>query len=132
MKRIIRPEDFPLEVNEQNIDILARMQLNFPPPVKFPPPIEYLELLHMDLLSFEDQIKIDQRVKEIKEEIEKQRWEVLTQEEQAEEKRSKERSLNEGPEVFRGNILQQEWDSIDLARIEKEKMKEKEQDESLE
>ncbi len=29
------------------------------------------------------------------------------------------------PEVFRGNILQQEWNTIDLARIEKEKKKKK-------
>ncbi len=130
MKTIIRPEDFPFEMNEQNIDILARMQLNFPPPVKFPPPIEYLKLLHMNLLSFEDQIKIDQKVKEIKEEIEIKRWEALTEKEKEQEKRSKERSLREGPEVFRGNILQQEWDSIDLARIEKKKREKDEKGEN--
>lgn len=136
MKNIIKPEDFPIEMNKKNIDILAKMQLNYPPPVKYPPPIEYLKLLHMDLLSFDDQIKIDERVKEIKKEEEKQRWESLTLEEQEEETRKIEASLKEGSEIYRGNILQQEWDSIDLARIEKEKMKEKmkekEQDENLE
>jgi hypothetical protein len=85
-----------------------------------------------DFLSFDDQIKISQKVKELVAEEEKQRWDSLSKEEQEEEKRKIEASLNEGPEVFRGNILQQEWDSIDLARIEKEKKKKEGQDESLE
>lgn len=38
MKKKIKPEDFPIEINKENIDILARMKLNYPPPVKFPPP----------------------------------------------------------------------------------------------
>ncbi|OOV17653.1 hypothetical protein [Flavobacterium sp. LM4] len=129
-RRIIKPEDFPIEFNEQNIEILARMKLNHPPPVKFPPPIEWRILI--PFLTENDKILVSNKVKEIQEEIEKQRWESLTQEEQAEEKRSKERSLNEGSDVFRGNILQQEWDSIDLARIEKEKKEKDGQDEKLE
>jgi hypothetical protein len=72
------------------------------------------------------------KIKEIENFKEKQRWESLTHEEQEEEKRSIERSLKEGPEVYRGNILQQEWDSIDLARIEKEKKQKDGRDESLE
>jgi hypothetical protein len=32
MKKIIKPEDFPIEMNEENIDILAIMKLNYPPP----------------------------------------------------------------------------------------------------
>jgi hypothetical protein len=132
MKKVIKPEDFPIEMNKENIEILARMELNYPPPIKYPPPVEYLKLLQLDFLSFDDQIKISQKVKELVAEEEKQRWDSLSKEKQEEEKRKIEASLNEGPEVFRGNILQQEWDSIDLARIEKEKKKKEGQDESLE
>ena len=123
MKKIIKPEDFPIEMNNENIEILAMMKLNYPPPIKYPPPVEYNNLLQLDLLSFDDQIKISEKILEIQKIEEKQRWDSLSKEEQEEEKRKIESSLNEGPEVFRGNILQQEWDSIDLARIEKEKKK---------
>jgi hypothetical protein len=132
MKKVIKPEDFPIEMNKENIEILARMELNYPPPIKYPPPVEYLKLLQLDFLSFDDQIKISQKVKELVVEEEKQRWDSLSKEEQEEEKRKIEASLKEGPEVFRGNILQQEWDSIDLARIEKEKKKEDGEDDTTE
>ena len=132
MKKIIKPEDFPIEMNSENIEILAMMKLNYPPPIKYPPPVEYNNLLQLDLLSFDDQIKISEKILEIQKIEEKKRWDSLSKEKQEEEKRKIEASLNEGPEVFRGNILQQEWDSIDLARIEKEKKKKEGQDESLE
>jgi hypothetical protein len=124
MKKIIRPEDFPIEMNIENIEILARMM------IAFPPLQEWRDI--SDLLDYDERNIIRNRIKKIKEIEEKQRWKSLTHEEQEEEKRSIERSLKEGPEVFRGNILQQEWDSIDLARIEKEKKKKEGQDESLE
>lgn len=120
-RRIIKPEDFPIEMNKENIEILARMKLNYPPPIKYPPPIEYLKLLQLDFLSFDDQIKISQKVKELVAEEEKKRWDSLSKEKQEEEKRKIEASLNEGPEVFRGNILQQEWDSIELERLRYER-----------
>lgn len=132
MKKIIKPEDFPIEINRENIEILAMMKLNYPPPIKYPPPVEYNILLQLDLLSFDDQIKISEKIREIQKKEEKKRWDSLTKEEQEEEKRKIEASLNEGPEAFRGNILQQEWDSIDLARIEKEKKDKDGQDKSLE
>ena len=124
MKKIIRPEDFPIEMNRENIEILARMM------IAFPPLQEWRDI--SDLLDYDERNIIRNRIKKIKEIEEKQRWESLTHEEQDEEKRSIERSLKEGPEVFRGNILQQEWDSIDLERIEKENKKKEGQDESLE
>jgi hypothetical protein len=132
MKKIIKPEDFPIEINRENIEILAMMKLNYPPPIKYPPPIEYNILLQLDLLSFDDQIKISEKIREIQKKEEKKRWDSLTKEDQEEEKRKIEASLKEGPEVYRGNILQQEWDSIDLARIEKEKKDKDRQDKSLE
>lgn len=75
----------------------------------------------MDLLSFEDQIKFDKKATEIKAQIERTRWDSLTSDEQAEENGKIEASLKEGPEVFRGNILQQEWDSIELTKRAQEK-----------
>jgi hypothetical protein len=132
MKKIIKPEDFPIEINRENIEILAMMKLNYPPPIKYPPLIEYNILLQLDLLSFDDQIKISEKIREIQKKEEKKRWDSLTKEDQEEEKRKIEASLKEGPEVYRGNILQQEWDSIDLARIEKEKKDKDRQDKSLE
>ena len=120
MKRIIRPKEFPIEMNQENIEILAMMQLNFPPPIKYPPPVEYLKLLHLDLLSHDDQIKINGKVDKIKEEEKKLRWESLTKEEQEEEKGKIKKSLQEGPNVYRGNLLQQEWDSMNLEKIVRE------------
>ncbi|QKJ63445.1 hypothetical protein [Flavobacterium sp. M31R6] len=65
MKKIIKPEDFPIEINRENIEILAMMKLNYPPPIKYPPPVEYNILLQLDLLSFDDQIKISEKIREI-------------------------------------------------------------------
>jgi hypothetical protein len=124
MKKIIKVDDFPILLNDENIDILANMMMAFPPLQ------EWRDI--SDLLDYDERNIIRNRIKKIKEIEEKQRWESLTHEEQEEEKRKTESSLNEGPEVFRGNILQQEWDSIDLARIEKEKKRKEGQDESLE
>ena len=84
------------------------------------------------IMKFTKSTKQNLKNSQIQKIEEKQRWDSLSKEEQEEEKRKIESSLNEGPEVFRGNILQQEWDSIDLARIEKEKKKKEGQDESLE
>ena len=69
--KIIKPEDFPIEMNEKNIDILARIKLNYPPPISYPPPLEYLNLSKLDFLSFDDQIKILERASEIEAEEEK-------------------------------------------------------------
>jgi hypothetical protein len=125
MKKVIKPEDFPIEMNEENLNTLAEMSTQ-----KIISD-EWREIV-FNILSDEEIILVNNKVSEIQRQNEKQRWESLTHEEQEEEKRSIERSLKEGPEVFRGNILQQEWDSIDIARIEKEKKKKEGQDESLE
>ena len=125
MKKVIKPEDFPIEMNEENLNTLAEMSTQ-----KIISD-EWREIV-FNILSDEEIILVNNKVSEIQRQNEKQRRESLTHEEQEEEKRSIERSLKEGPEVFRGNILQQEWDSIDIARIEKEKKKKEGQDESLE
>ncbi|OIV42056.1 hypothetical protein [Flavobacterium johnsoniae] len=130
MRTIIKPEDFPIEMNEENIEILARMKLNYPPPIKFPPSTEWRAVL--PLLSESDKILISNKINQIQKEIDKQRWESLTHEEQEEEKHSIEKSLKEGPEVYRGNILQQEWDSIDIEKKEKEKKEKEGKDEKEE
>jgi hypothetical protein len=124
MKKIIKVQDFPIVMNKENVDILAEMMMAFPPLQ------EWRDI--SNLLDYDDRNLIRNRIREIKEIEEKRRWDSLTKEEQEEEKRKIEASLKEGPNVFRGNILQQEWDSIDLARIEKEKKKKEGQDESLE
>jgi hypothetical protein len=100
MKKIIKVDDFPILLNDENIDILANMMMAFPPLQ------EWRDI--SDLLDYDERNIIRNRIKKIKEIEEKQRWESLTHEEQEEEKRKTESSLNEGPEVFRGNILQQE------------------------
>lgn len=115
MKKIIKPEDFPIEMNDENLNILARMSLTIPPLIEYNIILPYL--------NFDEKILIYERASEIQKEEEKQRWDSLTKEEQEEEKRKIEESLKEGPNVFRGNILQQEWDSIRLAEIEEEKKK---------
>ena len=93
MKKIIKPEDFPIEMNSENIEILAMMKLNYPPPIKYPPPVEYNNLLQLDLLSFDDQIKISEKILEIQKIEEKKRWDSLSKEEQEEEKRKKQEQL---------------------------------------
>ena len=125
MKKVIKPEDFPIEMNDENLNTLAEMSTQ-----KIISD-EWREIV-FNILSDEEIILVNNKVSEIQRQNEKQRWKSLTHEEQEEEKRSIERSLKEGPEVFRGNILQQEWDSINIARIEKEKKKKEGQDESLE
>jgi hypothetical protein len=113
MKRIIKPEDFPIEMNEENIEILARMKLNFPPPITYPPPLEWRMIVH--LLSEDEKVMVSNKVREIRLQLEKEEWASRSPEEQAEEKRKTEESLKEGPGVYRGNILQQEWDSMYIA-----------------
>jgi len=89
--------------------------------ISMPPSIEWR--LISDLITYDERCLIRERVKKIQEKKSKQRWNSLTAEEQADEKRKIEKSLQEGSEVFRGNILEQEWDSIRLSEIEKEKKK---------
>jgi hypothetical protein len=125
MKKMIKPEDFPIEMNEENLNALAEMSTQ-----KIISD-EWREIV-FNILSDEEITLVNNKVCEIQKQKEKQRWESLTHEEQEEEKRSIERSLKEGLEVYRGNILQQEWDSIDLAKIEKEKKDKDGQDKSLE
>lgn len=116
MKKIIKPEDFPLEINEENIRILAEMKLNYPPPIKFPPPLEYRQIIHF--LSENDKILISNKIKEIQDEQEKIRWNSLTPEEQEDEKRKLEESYNDTTS-FRGNILEQERHSIYIEKKRK-------------
>lgn len=121
MKKIIKAEDLPKELTEEIIEILVEMAMEFPKKT-----FDWIEV--SDILEERGQLDIildivDVENKKIRTEKEHQRWNSLSPEEQAEEKRKLEKSLQEGPEVFRGNILQQEWDSIHLSEIEKEKQK---------
>lgn len=113
--KIVRPEDFPIMMTSENIEILAEMM------TAMPPSEEWRKI--SDIISYEERNLIRERVKEIQIAKEKKRWESLTLEEQENEKRNIEDSIDEDKE-FRGNILQQELDSIDLERIEKEKKEE--------
>lgn len=121
--RIIKFEDFPISMTSENIEILAEMM------TAMPPSEEWRKI--SDVISYEERNLIRERVKEIQTAKEKKRWESLTLEEQENEKRNIEDSIDEDKE-FRGNILQQELDSIDLERIEKEKKEKEGRDKSLE
>ena len=119
MKKIIKAKDLPKELTEEMIQILVEMAMEFPKKT-----FDWIEV--SDILEERGQLDIildivDVENKKIRTEKERQRWNSLSSEEQAEEKRKIEKSLQEGPEVFRGNILQQEWDSMRLEEIEKEK-----------
>lgn len=114
MKKLIRPEDFPIEMSKENIEILANMALEETISDEW-------RKITFELLSDEENILVSNKISEIQKRREKQRWDSLTKKEQSEDKRKIEKSLKEGPEIFKGNILQQEWDSIELERLRKEK-----------
>jgi len=122
MEKTIKPEDFPIEMNEENLEILAKMSLIRPPS------LDYNRLL--PFLSHEEKILIYNKAHDIRLATEQQHWESLSPEEQAEEKRKTEESLKEGPGVHRGNILQQEWDSMALEEIERKKKEQQDKDDS--
>lgn len=121
--KIIKFEDFPISMTSENIEILAEMM------IAMPPSEEWRKI--SDIISYEERNLIREKVKEIQAAKEQKRWESLTFEEQENEKRKIADSINEDKK-FRGNILQQEWDSIDFERIEKEKKEKDENDEILE
>jgi hypothetical protein len=112
-KEFIRPRDFPIEMNTRNVEILANMMSHFPPLQ------EWRDI--SELITYEQRNLIRERIKERKDLREQQRWNALSPEEQAKEKKEEEESLKEGPGVYRGNILQQEWDSMALEEIERKK-----------
>ena len=111
-KKIIRPEDFPIEMNMINTEILTNM---------FTANILEQWRNICDLLTYEQKKIIWDRDSERQEEKSKQRWDELTKEELELEKRKREISLQEDPKIFKGNILQQELDSIELEIQEREK-----------
>lgn len=115
---IIKFEDFPVEMTKENIDILARMMDSMPPSKDWEKIAE--------LLTYEEEVVIWDRASEIQEEREQEHWSSLTPEEQQEKKHKIEESLNDTSNIFRGNLLQQELDSIELSKIGKDKEKKKE------
>jgi hypothetical protein len=104
---IIKFEDFPIRMTSENIEILAEMM------TAMPPSEEWRKI--SDIISYEERNLIRERVKEIQIAKEKKRWVSLTLEEEENEKRNIEDSIDEDKE-FRGNILQQEWDSNRLRK----------------
>ncbi len=116
MKKIIKPEDFPIELTEHNVEILARMLISIPP---IP---EWREI--SDLISNDVRNIIRNKVKEIKENEENDRRNSLTPEEQEVEKGKLEKSYKDTTS-FRGNILEQERHSMDLEQKRKEEQKAK-------
>tara|TARA_R110000868_G_scaffold231066_1_gene484397 strand:+ start:1061 stop:1402 length:342 start_codon:yes stop_codon:yes gene_type:complete len=103
--KIIKPEDFPVEFTEKNIEILAKMLMAIPPIQK------WKEI--SDLINNSERNIIRAKVKEIKDNEELIRWNSLTLEEQEDEKRKLEESNNDTTS-FRGNIFEQERHSIDI------------------
>ena len=100
---IIKPEDFPVEFTEKNIEILAKMLMAIPPIQ------EWKEI--SDLIKNSERNIIRAKVKEIKDNEELILWNSLTLEEQEDEKRKLEESYNDTTS-FRGNIFEQERHSI--------------------
>ena len=123
MKKIIKPEDFPVEMSEENIDILARMALE-------DIISEEWREITFNILTGDENIMVNNRMSEIQREKKQQGWASLSPEEHAEEKRKTEESLKEGAGIFRGNILQQEWDSMGLEEIEQQKKEQQDKDDS--
>ncbi|SMC39175.1 hypothetical protein [Cellulophaga tyrosinoxydans] len=104
--KIIKPEEFPIEMTLENINILANMAMqNIISD-------EWREIT-LNLLTDKQNILINNRICEIQEEQEKIRWNSLTLEEQEDEKRKLKKSYNDTTS-FRGNILEQERHSIDI------------------
>lgn len=106
--KIIKFEDFPISMTSDNIEILAKMMMAMPPSE------EWKKI--SDIISYEERNLIRERIKKIQEVKEKKRWESLTLEEQENEKRKIQNSIDEDTTKFRGNILQQERDSIELEK----------------
>ncbi|OIV42058.1 hypothetical protein [Flavobacterium johnsoniae] len=106
--KMIKFEDFPISMTSENIEILAEMMMAMSPSE------EWRKI--SDIISYEERNLIRERVKEIQMAKEKKRWESLTLEEQENEKRKMETSIDEDTKTFRGNILQQERDSIELEK----------------
>ena len=113
--KIIKPEDFPIEMTDENITILAEMSL------KEVISEEWREIT-FNKLTDEQNILVNNRICSIQDEKEKKRWNSLTIEEQVFEKKQIEESI-EDTKSFKGNILEQERHSIDLAREKKENKK---------
>ena len=105
--KIIKPKDFPIKMTAENINILAKMKLMFPQSLCYRDVIPFL--------SFEDKILISNRVRDIKNIKEREHWNALTPEEQAEEKRKIEESMKDTT-TFRGNLLEQERHAADMEK----------------
>lgn len=114
---MIKIEDFPIKMTSNNIEILAKMMMTMPP-------LEEWKKIS-DVISYEERNLIRERVKQIQTEEDKRRWESLTIEQQEEEARKFQKSFEEDSKSFRGNILQQQRDSIELERKEKDDNKNK-------
>ncbi|ADV48435.1 hypothetical protein Celal_1114 [Cellulophaga algicola DSM 14237] len=94
--KIIKPEDFPIEMSSENIDILASMALE-------DVISEEWREITFNILTDEQNTLINNRISEIQREDSKQRWSSLSPKEQAEEKQKIEESMKD-QSTFIGNM----------------------------
>lgn len=97
--KIIKPTDFPIEMNTENINILANMALVLPV-------LPEWRKISLEILTDEQRILVSNKVSELNDEKRQQRLNSLTVKELEEN--------DQKDSTFRGNLLQQELDSIYL------------------
>lgn len=97
--KIIKPTDFPIEMNTENINILANMALVLPV-------LPEWRKISLEILTDEQRVLVSNKVSELNDEKRQQRLNSLIVEELEEN--------DQKDSTFRGNLLQQELDSIYL------------------
>ncbi|SHL86686.1 hypothetical protein [Flavobacterium saccharophilum] len=114
--KTINPADFPIEMNTENINILANMALVIPV-------LPEWRKISLEILTDDERLLVSKKVSELNYEKRKQRLNSLSIEELEKEQKSiEEKDQNQ---FYRNsNLLQQELDSINLENIKK-KMKKK-------
>ena len=111
--KTINPADFPIEMNTENINILANMELVIPV-------LPEWRKISSEILTDDERLLVSKKVSELNYEKRKQRLNSLSIEELEKEQKSiEERDQNQ---FYRNsNLLQQELDSINLENIKKKK-----------
>jgi uncharacterized protein YciW len=112
--KTINPADFPIEMNTENINILANMALIMP---VLP---EWRKIL-LEILTDDERVLVSKKVSELNYEKRKQRLNSLSIEELEKEQKSIEGSDQNKSTYLNSNLLQQELDSINLENIKKKK-----------
>lgn len=112
--KTIKPVDFPIEMNTENINILANMALVMPV-------LPEWRKISLEILTDDERVLVSKKVSELNYEKRKQRLNSLSIEELEKEQKSIEGSDQNKSTYLNNNLLQQELDSINLENIEKKR-----------